>query len=76
MLQQQYELIFDKLLDYVPMIKDITQPLEMKTKKTSRGGNIFVKEGLCDPDDPATQLILWFFTMEPNFQDDLNKSCV
>lgn len=48
----------------------------MKTKKTTRGGNIFIKEGLCDPDDPATQLILWFFTMEPNFNDDLNKSCV
>ena len=46
----------------------------MKTKKTARGGNVFVKEGLCDPDDPATQLVLWFFSMDQSLIDDLYQA--
>ena len=34
-----------------------------------------MKEGLSDPDNATTQLILWFYTMEPNCHEDFNMAC-
>ena len=35
-----------------------------------------VQEGLYDPRNPATMLILWFFSIEPSFYDELNHACI
>ena len=40
------------------------------------GGAKIIKEGLYDPDNKVTQLILWLYTIEPNFCKDLNGACV
>jgi hypothetical protein len=32
-----------------------------------------IKEGLFDPDNKATQLILWMYSMEPSFYADLHR---
>lgn len=34
-----------------------------------------IKEGLFDPDNKATQLILWLYSMEPSFYGDLHVIC-
>lgn len=35
-----------------------------------------MEEGLYDPNNPATMLILWFFSIEPSFYDELNHACI
>ena len=34
------------------------------------------EDGLYDPNNPATMLILWFYSIEPSFYDELNHACI
>jgi len=56
--------------------KDGDKPLIASTEKRPDGSIYPVKEGLFDPDNKATQLILWFYSIEPSFYDELNVASI
>lgn len=46
-------------------------------KEQNRDGTYqYIKHGLADPKDKATQLILWLYTIEPPFYAELNRAIV
>lgn len=50
---KEYKKVFQNILNLV-QISDVDAPLMMKVKQTTRGGTIFLKEGLSDPDCATT----------------------
>ena len=54
--------------------KKPNQPLTASYGKAENGRFIPIKDGLFDPENKCTQLILWLYSMEPSFYADVAKA--
>jgi len=71
---KQYEDVFAKILELGGLDKaGNAAPLAANYGKLAYGRMFPIKEGLFDPDNKATQLILWLYSMEPSFYADLHR---
>jgi hypothetical protein len=69
-----YRRVFDRILE-LAAVENTGQPLTVKIM-VKNGLGYPIKEGLLDPENRALQLILWLYSIEPSFQEDLTKVCL
>lgn len=71
---KQYEDLFTNILALGGFDKaGKTTPLAANYGKLADGRMFPIKEGLFDPDNKASQLILWLYSVEPSFYADLHR---
>lgn len=73
---KQYEGAFARILELAGLGKQAAAaPLSANYGKLENGKMFPIKEGLFDPDNKATQLVLWLYSIEPAFYADLHRIC-
>ena len=75
MIVKEYDRVFEQILWIAGFgLDSIDKPLAHNYENLPNGGAKIIKEGLYDPDNKITQLILWLYTIEPSFCQDLNDA--
>lgn len=69
-MQKQYDSAFAEIVKCIGEKKPNSQ-LSALYGKADNDRTIPIKDGLFDPDNKATQTILWLYSMEPSFYQDM-----